>query len=705
MAEEIKTGVFYRYIYGGEELEDIPFEESIEDVRSELNPEMAMDQQEAKRLVMEILDHLPEDQRVVIGMFYYEEMSVKDIAQTLGVSENTVKSRLSYGRRKIKEQVLDLEKRGTKLYSVAPFVFFLYLLGKADKVSAEPMAQKALPDVMQSYFREISGHTASQAGAAGSSWGNSSRNPGTGSLNPGQAGSTGTPSGPGLSGPGHAGSNAGEWASNAAHTAASTSSKATGTIAGTAAKHAGVKIAAVILAGSLGAGGITYGVVRNIDKLPFVHQQEEETQEKETAETQKEKTTEAEETPKVTQAVPRTVKATGKKEEKSSEKKAKKLSEEELYRTFYDGYVKEENLQVLQDGYVADYDFNTGYANDLLLSATMEDFGGGGNKELLLIRTKAKEKDENSSNYTDVERPLYMELYGIDDQKVVLRKELEIPNTDLNTYEDSIEEKLELRKKEGSYYLYRSGRWSPAHGASDYLDTFIKMSETDMVQECNLRWCFGATYGTCQINGRDFYTGNKDSDMQQIENQLEVYGMNGGQELTGPYLLDFNRGADLDAQTYSQRDNVILQNCFAAQPAVVSPTFTPIPTIEIPQEETGVTEYYSTILSREIGGLDGSYYVPGTTQVEYNADNDTLTFYASFLKSNEIPIDSTQENFVEYGQKTFQLTADTKYYGNEQDDYFPWTKESAIQTCVSVGHLGVVLKVTDGKVETITFYS
>lgn len=362
---------------------------------------------------------------------------------------------------------------------------------------------------------------------------------------------------------------------------------------------------------------------------------------------------------------------------------------------------------MIQDGYVADYDFNTGYANDLLLSAAMEDFGGNGNKELLLIRTRAKEKDENSSNYTDVKRPLYMELYGIDDQKVTLRKELEIPDTDLNTYEDSIEEKLELRKKEGSYYLYRSGRWSPAHGASDYLDTFIKMSETDMVQECNLRWCFGATYGTCQINGRDFYTGNKDSDMQQIENQLEVYGMNGGQELTGPYLLDFNRGADLDAQTYSQRDNVILQNCFAVQPAVISPTFTPIPTIEIPQEETGGTEYYSTNLSRETGGPDGNsgYYVPGTTQVEYNADNDTLTFYASFVKSNEIPIDFTQENFVEYGQKTFQLTADTKYYGNEQDDYFPWTKESAIQTCVSVGYLGVVLKVTDGKVETITFYS
>lgn len=706
--------VFFTDIYGGEELEDIPFEESIEDVRSELNPEMAMDQQEAKRLVMEILDHLPEDQRVVIGMFYYEEMSVKDIAQTLGVSENTVKSRLSYGRKKIKEQVMDLEKRGTKLYSVAPFVFFLYLLGKADKVSAEPMVQKALPDIMQSYFREASGRTAFQAGVAGNSWGNNSRNPnnrlsggaessgqtGRSSTGPtGYDGSTGRPPGIGSPGPGAAGSNTNGWASNAAHTAASTSSKAAGTITGTAAKHAGLKIAAVILAGSLGAGGITYGVVRNIDKLPFVHQQEP--QEKETAETQKEEQAEPEETPKATQAA----EADDKAEEKSSEKEEKKLSEEELYRTFYDGYVKEENLQVLQDGYVADYDFNTGYANDLLLSATMEDFGGGGNKELLLIRTKAKEKDENSSNYTDVERPLYMELYGIDDQKVTLRKELEIPDTDLNTYGDSIEEKLELRKKEGSYYLYRSGRWSPSHGASDYLDTFIKMSETDMVQECNLRWCFGATYGTCQINGRDFYTGNKDSDMQQIENQLEVYGMNGGQELTGPYLLDFNRWADSDAQTYSQRDNAILQNCFAmqsAQSAVVSPTFTPIPTIEIPQEETGVTEYYFTVLRPKYS--EGST-LPWTTQVDYNADDDTLTFYATFRKSDKSSFVYDEAIEVSYGQRTFQLTPDTKYLYNETDEQVARPKEDAVNTCVRVNGLQLLIKVVDGNVESMTFSS
>ena len=60
---------------GDDESDDLSFEESIEDERTDLNPEMAMDEKEVRRLVLEILDQLPEDQRLVIGMFYYEEMS------------------------------------------------------------------------------------------------------------------------------------------------------------------------------------------------------------------------------------------------------------------------------------------------------------------------------------------------------------------------------------------------------------------------------------------------------------------------------------------------------------------------------------------------------------------------------------------------------------------------------------------------------
>ena len=64
-------------------------------------------------------------------MFYYEEQSVKEIAAALNCSENTVKSRLNYGRKKIEVAVKALEKQGTKLYSLAPLPFFLWLLRMA----------------------------------------------------------------------------------------------------------------------------------------------------------------------------------------------------------------------------------------------------------------------------------------------------------------------------------------------------------------------------------------------------------------------------------------------------------------------------------------------------------------------------------------------------------------------------------------------
>lgn len=100
----------------------------IKDDRIENMPEEKMDQNETVRLVKEILDALPEDQRVVIGMYYFEQMSINEIAEELGCSGNTIKSRLNYGRKKIETQVLELEKKGTKLYSLAPIPFFLWLL-------------------------------------------------------------------------------------------------------------------------------------------------------------------------------------------------------------------------------------------------------------------------------------------------------------------------------------------------------------------------------------------------------------------------------------------------------------------------------------------------------------------------------------------------------------------------------------------------
>lgn len=111
-----------------DEVGDSGVESMIEDERIDRQPELFFDKTETSRLVQEMIDTLSDEQRMCIMMFYAEEMSVKEIAETLGISENTVKSRLNYGRKNIKEKVLELEQKGTKLYAIPPFTFFLYLL-------------------------------------------------------------------------------------------------------------------------------------------------------------------------------------------------------------------------------------------------------------------------------------------------------------------------------------------------------------------------------------------------------------------------------------------------------------------------------------------------------------------------------------------------------------------------------------------------
>lgn len=121
-----------------------------EDDRVENLPEVVIDRKETTRLIGEILGTLSPEQRVVTELFYYENLSVKEIAEELGVSENTVKSRLKYARNKIEAGVKELEKKGTKLYSLAPIPFLLLLLRSQNAYAAELPDADMLLQSMQS---------------------------------------------------------------------------------------------------------------------------------------------------------------------------------------------------------------------------------------------------------------------------------------------------------------------------------------------------------------------------------------------------------------------------------------------------------------------------------------------------------------------------------------------------------------------------
>ena len=91
-------------------------------------PEEIMQDREKQRLLREIIENeLSEMQKLCVIAFYYNEQKQSEIAQELGIPENTVKTNLSRAKAKIKEGVLELEQnKGTKLYSMAPFMLLLF---------------------------------------------------------------------------------------------------------------------------------------------------------------------------------------------------------------------------------------------------------------------------------------------------------------------------------------------------------------------------------------------------------------------------------------------------------------------------------------------------------------------------------------------------------------------------------------------------
>lgn len=102
-----------------------------------LIPEIAMEQNECTRLLHSIIESLPQEQKICVERFYMEGKRRKEVADILGLSEETIKSRLRLARNKIENKILELEKAGTKIYGLSPFAFFLLLNAKEKAEKAD----------------------------------------------------------------------------------------------------------------------------------------------------------------------------------------------------------------------------------------------------------------------------------------------------------------------------------------------------------------------------------------------------------------------------------------------------------------------------------------------------------------------------------------------------------------------------------------
>ena len=136
------------------------FFDNLEYVPEDFLPESIVESEERRKIIMDIIERsLSEGIRRTIILYYFDEMSTKEIAEAMGIAQGTVLWRLSFARNKIKKEVEKYEKENdTKLYAVAlPFLTLLFIK-ESEMVPLRPMP---------SSLADLSASTVASTGEAG----------------------------------------------------------------------------------------------------------------------------------------------------------------------------------------------------------------------------------------------------------------------------------------------------------------------------------------------------------------------------------------------------------------------------------------------------------------------------------------------------------------------------------------------------------
>lgn len=141
-------------------------EEILDDIPDEdLIPEEYVSNDAKRKIIMDIIDTvLTEEQRQSVILYYFDMLTVPEIADVMGCTTGTVTSRLSAARKKIKEAVLIYEENNNdRLHSAVPVFILSKLLMKEASTTALPKltvftstAANAVPDNVTS-TKTISG--------------------------------------------------------------------------------------------------------------------------------------------------------------------------------------------------------------------------------------------------------------------------------------------------------------------------------------------------------------------------------------------------------------------------------------------------------------------------------------------------------------------------------------------------------------------
>lgn len=75
--------------YAGDDSDHMSIGDSIE-APSSLNPDVIVEREEIRRVIIEAINELPEKEKMVLVLYYHEDMTFKEIGQVLEVSESRI---------------------------------------------------------------------------------------------------------------------------------------------------------------------------------------------------------------------------------------------------------------------------------------------------------------------------------------------------------------------------------------------------------------------------------------------------------------------------------------------------------------------------------------------------------------------------------------------------------------------------------------
>ena len=75
--------------YSGDENDNVSLAETIESPSS-IRPDVIVEREEVRKIIIEAINELPENEKMVIVLYYHEDLTFKEIGQVLNVSESRI---------------------------------------------------------------------------------------------------------------------------------------------------------------------------------------------------------------------------------------------------------------------------------------------------------------------------------------------------------------------------------------------------------------------------------------------------------------------------------------------------------------------------------------------------------------------------------------------------------------------------------------